>query len=162
MTAKRCGVLVAGDLGQARDGVDAVVAVHLDQQMLAIGPHVRGGVTGELGEVALQFSGVGLGREGVRACLANLLGSQVCSSKPANVHLNGCGAALRWAMKASVRWRKCAVEVWLAWRSTRRAQVPNSSSIWLTASGAFAQGACPIYCSCLATTAAFGQLATTS
>ena len=67
MAAKRRGVLVAGDLGQARDGVGAVVAVHLDQQMLAIGPHVRSGVAGEFGEEALQFSGVGAGQGSLRA-----------------------------------------------------------------------------------------------
>ena len=60
MAAKGGNVLVATDRSQARHGVDAVVAVHLDQQMLAVGPYVGRGVAGKIGEAALQFSGVGL------------------------------------------------------------------------------------------------------
>lgn len=69
MAAECRGVGVARELGEARDGVDVVVlkvptiAVYLDQQMLAVGFDAGVLVSGEHGEVALEFSSLSLGLE---------------------------------------------------------------------------------------------------
>jgi len=56
-------VSVAADLGQAGNGVDRVVAFHLDEQMLAIGLDRGLIVAGQGGELALELNGLSLGVE---------------------------------------------------------------------------------------------------
>lgn len=60
VAAECAGVGVAPELGEARDGVNDAVAVHLNQQVLAIGLHVDQIVAGERGELALELSGLSL------------------------------------------------------------------------------------------------------
>src|SRR6476660_1147475 len=61
VAAKRGGVAVASDLRQSRHGIDGILALHLDQQVLAVGAHAGVVVPGEFGQMALEFSGVYLG-----------------------------------------------------------------------------------------------------
>lgn len=62
MTTERSGVSIASELRQASHRVDIVAAVHLDQQVLAVGAHPRLLMSGESSQVTLEFVGACLGQ----------------------------------------------------------------------------------------------------
>jgi hypothetical protein len=56
VAAKRGGAVVASDLGQSRHGIDGVLALHLVQQVLAVGSHAGVVVLARQGQQTAPFA----------------------------------------------------------------------------------------------------------